>query len=133
MMSTDSDRFLKDDLERLRRQKGLCPLTPKEAEEELKAAPEHPLSPAETDSLLEKVTSGDLTDWEVAPTLDWANDVNTTDVEQDVLQLNRHPGNSNPEIDALIDELRKKALSDEDKPTGPDDGTNPKGERGSES
>src|SRR5262249_7360705 len=119
-MSSDSDRLLREDVERLRREKGLCPLTPEEAEKELKAAPAHPLSSADIDSVLDKVKSGELTEWDAEPMPDWANSLNTADVSDDVLQLNRNPGVSDPDTDKLIDDLRRKALADEERPAGLD-------------
>lgn len=131
-MSSDSDRFLKEDLERLRRQKGFCPLTPQEADAELRTAADNPLSDAEIRSILDQVTSGSLAESELSPDLDWAGSLDTAPVEENVFQLNRNKGESDPETDTLQDELRKKALEKhgKKKPTGMDGGPEPSGEGG---
>ncbi len=131
-MSSDADRLLKEDLERLRRQKGHCPLTPEEAEAELRAAPDNPLSDAEINSILDQVTSGELTECPLSPELDWAGTIDTAPVEDNVFQLNRNEGASDPETDAMLDELRKKALEKhgKKKPTGMGGEPEPSGEGG---
>jgi hypothetical protein len=115
------DQF-RDDLERLRRKKGWCPLTLEEADAELARAREEPLSDDEIDALIGSVRTGEVKQWSPQPDDGWTGDEDYDGVEEDVLQLNRNAGEGDDETDRLIDELRRKALDDDaegqDRPDG---------------
>ena len=112
-MTADADPLRKD-LERLRKLKGLCPLTPEEAEAEFAAAPEEPITPDEVEDLIRRVKSGELDAAEPFPDGQWLDEVEYEDVEEDVLQLNRNAGEEDEATDQLLEELRRKALDDDE-------------------
>ena len=129
-MSTESDP-LKRDLERLRRMKGLCPLTPEEADAELAATPDTPLSEDEIERLLLSATAGEAGIEEPFPEREWVPDREMEGIDEEVLQLNRNAGDEDAEVDQLVDEHLRKALGDdgeEDHERG--DGQVPRGDGG---
>src|SRR4051794_3486698 len=122
---------LDQDLERLRRLKGFCPLTPKEADAELADAPEERLPPDEIESLLAVVRSGTVEPCDPEPVDEWSPEMDLQGMEEDVFALNRNAGEADPETDQLLEELRRKALGDDDEePDGEDAGAAPPGTGG---
>jgi hypothetical protein len=113
-MNSDAEKFWDEVSGKLRRFKGLRPLTPKEAEAELRGAPDYPLTPGQIDSIVEAVTSGELASWEPLPKLDWTNEFNADEVNEEVLQLNRNCGDDDPDTARLEEELRQELLSDDE-------------------
>lgn len=111
-MSTESDP-LRRDLERLRRTKGLCPLTPEEADAALAATPDTPLTEAEIERLLSSATAGEAGVAEPLPERAWDPDKEMASIDEDVLQLNRNAGAEDAEVDQLVDEHFRKALGDD--------------------
>jgi hypothetical protein len=105
---------LRRDLDRLRRKNKWCPLTPEEAEAELKAAPDEPFDEDEIAALVGLVRSGQIEPTPPEPEL-WTGDEQLDEVEEDVLQLNRNAGERDEQTDRLIDELRRKALDNDGK------------------
>src|SRR5262245_42695498 len=99
-MSDDADRFWDDVAGKLRKVKGLCPLSPEEAEAAFDAAPEIPLTPGEVESIVDAVTSGELTLWDPVPDADSGKDPSFGEVNEQVLQVFRHEG----EEDAVADQ-----------------------------
>jgi hypothetical protein len=110
-MNGKADKFWTDAAANLRRAKRLHALTPEEAQAQLDAAQEVPLSEEEIESVIDAATSGELTTWTPTPHLDWAEDFDTAAVADDVLQLNRNRGEEDPEVEQLLDELRREALN----------------------
>ncbi len=111
-MSTESDPLRKD-LERLRRIKGLCPFTPEEADAELAATPDAPLSAEEIERLLSSALSGAPGVEEPVPEQDWDPERELEEIDEEVLQLNRNAGDEDAEVDQRVDEHFRKALDDD--------------------
>ncbi len=111
-MTSDDDKFWGSMVDKLRRASGFCIPTPEEAGAEMDAADDEPISEATLASIVAAVVSGNLTPRDPEP--EWAEDVDTQAVEEGVFQLNRNLGDEDPETDRLLDELRRKALADEE-------------------
>lgn len=111
-MSTESDP-LRRDLGRLRRLKGLCPLTPEEADAELAKTPDDPLSEEEIERLISSATAGALGVGEPFPEREWDPDDELAGIDEEVLQLNRNAGDEDAEVDQLVDEHLRKALGED--------------------
>lgn len=109
-MSSDPEKTWKSLAARIRRAKMLHKLSPAEAEAELRDAPDMPLSEGEIDAVIRGATSGKLDAWEPEPSPECLEDINTASVDEGVLQLNRNPGENDPETEKLIEELRRSAL-----------------------
>lgn len=132
-MSSDADKYWHEIAGKLRKKKGLGPLTPSEAEAAFDAAPEIPLSDDQIQSITDSVSSGELTTWEPTPNLDWTNEVNLEEVEEGVGQLFRNEGDRDPKTDKAEEELRQELLDDdesEDDADGVDGGAAPPGDCG---
>jgi hypothetical protein len=113
-MNSDPDKFWNDVAGKLRKAKGLCPLTPTEAEAAFDDAPEVPLSAGEIDAIVESVTSGDPASWEPVSTPDWEADPATDDIAEQALQLHRNKGDEDPETDRIEQELEEELLNDDE-------------------
>lgn len=111
-MTSDDDKFWESMVEKLRRASGFCSPTPEEAEAEMDAEGDEPMSEETLASIVAAVVSGKLTPRDPEP--EWAEDIDTQAVEEGVFQLNRNLGDEDPETDRLLDELRRKALGDEE-------------------
>lgn len=111
-MSTEPDP-LKKDLERLRRMKGLCPLTPEEADAALAATPDTPLPEDEIERLLLSAASGGACLEEPVPEQEWDPDRELEEIDEEVLQLNRNAGDEDAEVDQRVDEHFRKAVGDD--------------------
>ena len=111
-MSTNPEKRADEALQKLRKLKGYCPLSPEEAEAEFDSAPAVPISDERIKSLVESILSGELTSWEPIPDLTWTDELNLEEVEVDALQLYRNKGEVNDESNAAEDALRKELLDD---------------------
>ena len=111
-MSTQGDPLRKD-LARLRRLKGLCPLTPEEADAELAATPDTPLGDDEIERLLSSALSGSPDAQEPVPEREWSPEGELEGIDEEVLQLNRNAGDEDAEVDQRVDEHLRKALGDD--------------------
>lgn len=85
-------------------------LSPEEAEAELRDAPDMPLSEGKIDAVIRAATSGKVDACEPEPSPEYLEDIDTASVEEGVLQLDRNPGENDPETEKLIEELRRSAL-----------------------
>lgn len=111
-MNDEADKFLKKAAKGLARRSGYAPLTPEEAQQEFDALPDVKLSDDEIASIVDQVTSGELTVWTPIPTEEDAPGFDCEAIEDDVLQLNRNEGQADADTDELLEELRRKALED---------------------
>lgn len=111
-MNHEADKFWQKAAKDLARQSGHAPLTPEEAQREFETLPDIKLSDDEIDSIVEQVTSGELTVWTPTPAEEDAINFDCEAIEEDVLQLNRNEGEADDQTDQLLDELRRKALED---------------------
>lgn len=129
-MSTEDDKFWNDHAAKLRDFAKLRPLTPAEAEEEAKSAPSVPL----TDEELQRLIAAAVPCEPEAPCevnseegsgFAWLDGMDTEDIEDGVLQLNRNKGEGDAETDETEEELRRRMLDDEEEQGGMEDGAGP--------
>ncbi len=114
-MTKEADRFWQEVEKGLARKTGFASLTPEQAEKQYDELPEATLSDSEINSIIEEVTSGELTDWTPRPVDAPPLDADSEVIEDDVYQLNRNAGEGDAETDELLNELRRKAFEDESK------------------
>lgn len=116
-MNPESEKFWRQIAKGVARRTGHAPMTPEEAQREFESLPDEKLADDQIEDILNRVTSGELTDWTPAtPEFDMS-EFDCESVEEDVLQLNRNEGEADAETDELLEELRRNALED-----GHDDG-----------
>ncbi len=132
-MTNEADKFWQEVKKSLARQAGFASLTPEEAQKEFEELPDAKLSDSQIDSIVEEVTSGQLTDWTPTPVAEQILGVDSEAIREDVYQLNRNAGETDAETDELLDELRRKAFEDEpsdgqENETGMDGDAEPPGE-----
>lgn len=113
-MSSDADRFWEDLAGKLRKKKGLCPLTPEEAEKAYDEAPEVPLSPELIESMVEAITSGEALSWEPTPDAEWNDDYAFSDVDEQALALHRNQGEETPDTNQAEENLEQELLNDDE-------------------
>jgi len=112
-MTNEADKFWQEVEKDLARKAGFAPLAAEQADREYNELPEATLPDSEIDSIINKVTSGELTDWTPMPVDEPPLDVDSEVIEDDVYQLNRNAGEGDAETDELLNDLRRKALEDE--------------------
>lgn len=116
-MSDEADRFWEDHARDLRRKKGYCALTPEEAQKELESLDDHPPTKEEMDEinkLVDAVTSGNVESWTTAPEFADLDGTDTTEIEEDVLQLNKNAGEGDEDTDELLKKLRRESLTEDE-------------------
>jgi len=113
-MKSDADKFWVDTVGKIRKAKGLCPLTPKEADEAFDDAPEVPMSADEIASIVDAVTSGELASWEPLAQYDYESDPTFGEVNESVLEVFRHEGEADDEAEALEKELEDEMLNEDE-------------------
>jgi hypothetical protein len=116
-MPDEADKLWAQVAKELARRCGFATLTPEQAQKEFEALPDEHLSEGEITSIMDRVISGKFVTKMPAP-ID-SEEISGSDsvIEEDIYQLNRNAGESDPETERLLDELRRKALGD-----GEDDG-----------
>jgi len=116
-MNSESDKFWQEIAKGLARRTGHAPMTPEEAQKEFESLSDEKLPDGQIEEIIDRVTSGEFTDWTPA-TLEFdASEFECDAIEEDVLQLNRNEGDADSATDELLDQLRREALED-----GHDDG-----------
>ncbi len=110
-MSDEFDSFWNELVGKYRRREGLAPSL-EELEKEIAAVDAVPLSEDDVQSIVSAVSSGDIHPSEVTPDLSWIDEIDTSSVEEGVLQLNRNEGQSDADIEKRLEALRKKALDE---------------------
>jgi len=129
-MSTEADnKFWGDHAAKLREFALLRPLTVDEAEAAAKTAPAVPVSGDEIQRLVaaavpcepEVPCDKDSGEDETAG-FGWLDEVDTAEVEEGVLQLNRNRGEDDEETDKAEDDLRRRMLDDEEDEGGMEGG-----------
>lgn len=111
-MSNKFDRFWDELVSKYRRREGHTP-TPEQLEREIAKVDAIPLSDDEIKSIVSIVRSGDVRPTDVTQDLSWIDEIDTSSVEEGVLQLNRNKGESDADIEERLEELRKKALEED--------------------
>ena len=71
------------------------------------------MSDEEIDLMIEFVTSGGKASWEPKPDLGWTDDVDTSGVEEDSLQLHKNKGEDEGDT-SEEDKLREEMLNDDE-------------------
>jgi hypothetical protein len=113
-MSSDADRFWEDLAGKLRKRKGLCPLTPEEAEQAYAEAPEVPLSPDLIESMVESIVSGEAPpSWEPVSDEDGDDDPIFAEIEEEALALFRNQGDMDPNTEQAEKSLEEELLNDD--------------------
>lgn len=127
-MTSEADRFWNDIAPKYRTLRGLCPMTPEEADAEYDNTPAIPLSESEIQTLVDAATSGQPPSWE-PEVKEWTPDSDVESVEEEMLTMYREEGETDAETDVIEEELRKRMLSDEpaEEQDGLDGGTTPPG------
>lgn len=130
-MSHDAEKRAEEAIQKLRKLKGFCPMTAEEADAAYDTAPADPISDDEIESMIEFATAGETALWEPRPDLGWADDMNTSDVEDDALQIHRNKGENDGDT-TEEDKLREEMLNDDEAEDedGVDGGTEPPADRG---
>ena len=130
-MTSDADRFWNDIAPKYRALRGLCPMTPEEADAEFDNAPPVPLSESEIKAMVDAAISGAAPSWQ-ADAGEWSPDMDTSLVEEEMLAMYREEGETDEETDATEEELRKRMLSDDaaDEQDGLDGPATPPGQGG---
>lgn len=128
-MSSEADRFWDDVAPKYRALRGLCPMTPEEADTEYDNVAAIPMSESEIRAMVDAATSGEAPAWNLDVT-EWSPDMDTQSVEEEMLAMYREEGEADVETDAIEEELRKRMLSDEaaEEQDGLDGGTTPPGQ-----
>lgn len=116
-MNNDFDRFWNELVAKYRRIEGLS-LSPEEIENEIENEIEQmqiePLSEHEIDLVVSSISSKEHESQSVVPDLGWLGAIDTSSVQEGVFQLNRNKGKTSEEMQKKLDELRKKALEEDD-------------------
>ncbi len=121
-MSQEAETFWQKTARYLTRKSGYAPLTPEQAQKEFESLPDLKLSKVEIESTIRQATSGELAVWTPEPLDANVPLLDSKAVEEDVMQLNRHEGETDAETEKLLSELRRKALED-GQPNGQKDAT----------
>lgn len=113
-MRPDANKKTEEMLNKLRKLKGFCPLTPEEADAAFDESPDEPISSEDRARILKAVTSEEDVCWTPRPSFDWMEEENLELVESDALHLHRNKGDDDPEALAEEDALRKELLENGD-------------------
>jgi hypothetical protein len=113
-MSSDDDKFWNELAGKLRKTKGLGPLTPEEAEAAFDDAPPALSSMDQIDSIVEMVTSGELTSWEPVSDCDWEDDAAIAEIGEQTRSMFRNQGEEDPDSERAEKELEDQLLSDDE-------------------
>lgn len=111
-MNSEADRFWDEIVPKYRKLKGLCPMTPQEADAAFDGAPEIPISDDDVQRIVDGVVHDQPPDWQ-PDSAEWSPDGNLESVDEDMLAVFREEGESDPDTDVKEAELRKRILSDE--------------------
>jgi len=90
------------------------PMSVSELEREIAKLSVEPMSEREIESIVDAVSRGECPPAEPEPDFDWIGEVDTSSVEEGVLQLNRNKGDTDSDIQKQMDEFRKHALEESD-------------------
>jgi hypothetical protein len=108
-MTEDPDRLWERLAPRYQKYKGLCPMTPEEAEAAYDAAPSAPLPARTIRDMVERITREPEEDLEEEPTA-WQDSVE----HGELAAMYREKGDEDPDTDEIEAELRKQMLDGED-------------------
>lgn len=117
-MTSDADRFWEGVAGKLRRAKGFSIPTPEEAEAELDAAKEEPLTDEQIDAMMRAAVSEELDTYTPTPDLSWLGEAKDSLIDQEQLVLNRNRGEEDTEVEELLEGQRREALGDDEQHLG---------------
>lgn len=109
-MSEDPDRLWERLAPKYQNYRGLCPMTPDEAEAAYDAATNTPLSSRTIRKMVEKITGQPLDDDEAEGPMAWQDSKEVGEL----CAMYREEGEPDPNTDEVEAELRKQMLDDED-------------------
>ncbi len=112
-MSTDADKYWESFAEKLRKYMGLCPLTPKEAEEALRRIPKRPASDEEIERILDAVSGDQIIEAEPQLETGWTPTFDFGAMNTEALALYRDQGDDSDAEDEE-EELRQELLNDDE-------------------
>jgi len=110
-MNSDADRLWNELAPKYRRYKGLCRMTPEEAESAYNDSPEEPISDEKIWSIVDSVTSDTIPNWQ--PPMEWTPDDDMADIREDMAALYREQGEETPETTEAENTLREQLLNDD--------------------
>ena len=131
-MTSEADRFWNDIAPKYRALRGLCPMTPEEADAEYDSAPAIALTESEIQAMVDAAISGQALSRELE-VKHWTPDSDLESVEEEMLAMYREEGEADVETDTIEEELRKRMLSNEpaEEQDGMDGGAAPPEQGGS--
>ena len=127
-MNNEDKEFWEWAAPKLRREYGYTDMTPEEIEAFLDTVEDEELPPHQIEHILESIRADAVPHWEPEPDFLGIDELHDTDVEEEVYQLNRNKGQEDEETLRRIEELRRKALDNEEDPDTVADGTEQTGE-----
>ena len=127
-MNTEDKEFWEWAAPKLRQEYKHKEMTPEEIDAFLDSVEDEALPPHQIDHILESIRANSIPHWESEPDFMGTDELHYTDVEEEVYQLNRNKGQEDEETLRHIEELRGKALNDEEDPDTLADGTEQTGE-----
>lgn len=115
-MPNQEDKFWRDIARKLRQDLLLRPLSMKEAEEEYEAAESVELPDEKLDAIIEAAVAGEHAVWDNEPDpTAWTSELDTSEVESDVRQLNRNLSDEkDAEADELVEKHRRETFEEDD-------------------
>ena len=127
-MNTEDKEFWEWAAAKLRQEYKHKEMTPEEIEAFLDSVEDEALPPHQIEHILESIRANSIPHWEPEPDFLGIDEPHDTDVEEEVYQLNRNKGQEDEETLCHIEELRRKALNNEENPDTLADGTEQAGE-----
>jgi hypothetical protein len=128
-MNTEDMEFWEWASAKLRRLHKHAEMTPEEIEAFLDSLEDESLSEDQIEEIVASIRAGAIPRREPEPDFSWLGAINDSEVEDEVYQLARNKGQDDQETLRLIEELRRRALTDDEKDTDRlADGTEPTGE-----
>jgi len=110
----DAENFWNRYSGKLRRFKGLCPLTPEEAEQALKKIPNRNASDEEINTIIEAIVRDEIPESEKQSQVDWSPECDYAEMDSEAV-LFRNEGEGNTNTDDLEDELLEELLDDDER------------------
>jgi hypothetical protein len=109
----NDEQYWNERAEKLRRFKGLCPLTPAEAEEALKKTKNRKGSEDEINLIVDAVARGELPEVDDQPSVDWSPEYDHNAMDREAA-LCRNEGDGTNESDEAEEELLEELLDDDE-------------------
>ena len=89
------------------------PTTAADVEKLIESVEAEPLSDDEIGSIVQAVSRGESHTYQPEPSFDWIDNVDTSSIEEGMLQINRNQGDADSDVEKRMDDFRKKALEDD--------------------